>query len=220
MGRQGVSVMFKKISKWWSAVTKKETKAQEEEIHVPKFHLPGSRERYLQLYQETLVAERKNIMDQFTAITAEVMALLEIETDPITMELHRRKAAKILEGIKPLDMKAMCCRKIVEQKTFKEIQNEEGAKIVAEGIVFNRSFKPKFDFCREERVIVGYEGRIFLLLYFIEPVMKEATDGTKKEIPTGDFLPPKLDWITDSLSQLSTEELGMLKEKNIICNNK
>lgn len=212
--------MLQRIKKWWNTKTKKETKVQEDKILVPTFHLPGSRERYLRLYLENLKTERESIANQFISIAEEVGALLKIETDPITKELNRRKAAMILKQAKPLEMRAICCRKHVEQKTFKEIQNKEGAKIVAEGVVFNRSFKPKFEVCREERVIVGYEGRIFLLCYIATPVTKEAEDGTKKEIPTGDFLPPELEWITDSLSQLSTEELEILKAKDIICNNK
>ena len=211
--------MFERLKAWWKRVRKKETKGVKKEIYIPKFLFPESRERYLQLYKENRDTEHKNILDGLASMSQEIEALRRIETNPVLKELNHRKANSLQKNVELLKVRASMLDIYMEKKTQSQIQTEEAAKIMAEGITLSKSFKPKHKVCRDVRMIVQYERRIFLLCYFLAPVMKEAEDGTKKKIPTGDFLPGKLDWITDSLSQLSTDELEMLQAKGIICAN-
>lgn len=219
-GQARSDVMFQWIKKWWNDRSKKETKVPEPKLTVPTFLLPASRARYLELLPGNFEAKRCSLNGQLAPLVEEMEALLTADVDPITKELNHRKAAELLKQAKQIQWQMMALIQIVEIETCKQVREEEAQTIVKFGTTLNRSTKPKKEVFREERVIVLFEERIYLVGYHLNPVMKDADDGTKKRVPTGEFEPAELEWITNSLSQLSTEELEMLKAQGVMCNNK
>lgn len=225
-----MSTWFKRL---FNRKPKTESKAPEFELNIPTFFLPESAQRYIDLFQENKEKEREDVTNKLLPLIENMEALLQGDMDSITRELNERKARILLKQANELKLRASLLQKIAGIITRNQVQLEEGMKIRAEGVVLGRTTKPRWEVCQEERVIMQYQGCIYLIGYLLEPILKETgkiiperKEGDKtilehpECVPTGEFEPAKMKWITNSLSQLSNKELEMLKTTGIICNNK
>lgn len=225
-----MSTWFKRL---FNRKPKIEPKAPEFELNIPTFFLPESAQRYLDWFPENMRKEREKVENELLPLIEQGEALLQGDMDPLTRELNERKVRILLKQINELKLRASLLQRIAGIITRKQVWLEEGMKIRAEGVVLGRITKPRWKVCQEERVIVQFQGCIYLIVSLLEPVMKETgkiiperKEGEKtilehpECVPTGEFHPAKMEWITNSLSQLSNKELEMLKTTGVVCNNK
>lgn len=187
------------------------------QVEKPKFLLPETAEKYLNELSVMSGAHqiaRKTRRDLEVALADREQKLLAEEGTPAAKELNRRDAEKLRfnrHQNEPVTVTFETLRDGLEEKLL----HEEREKIAHEGEIISQNFAGlDTDLHKTERRVVRFGGRVFLCSL-------KSTSATRKGgsyvgykgktqyhyVPTGDFGPPKVSWVTESLSQFTDEEL-------------
>lgn len=191
----------------------------------PKFLLLETAEEYRRKLTE-IATEAASLRQEVSEKRRQANELLDAAGSPAQRELNRRAAEKLGYEAGNLEYSIRSKGEETPAEVERELRRNEAQKIAHQGDILSQtwdesgaaksgaSFGSSFPH-KTERRLVRFDGRVFLVqLEWNARTTKVAHSsggsygGAWTEyVPTGEFQPPTVSWATDSVAQMTEQEL-------------
>jgi len=166
-------------------------------------------------------AENYLVKKEIDKLKKEVKQLQKDAGGLIENELRQRRARKVVREIENKENRTdEAAMSRFKKELAKELSCQEDNLIANQGEILNQNFYEDKGAYKSERRIVHFRQAYFLVNLkwtAIRNAIQHEKGGCYNKgwtefIPTGNYLPPTVDWVTDSLSQMDEEELRIIQQ--------